>query len=342
MESHHVTMRDVAAVAGVSVSTVSRALKGSGRMSEETRRRVFAAAQRLEFHPNALAQSFATGRSLIVGVLTNTAAGTFARPVIAGIVSALSAHDIAVIVYDDESDPASRPGNLRKLRARHVDGVLVVGDGTDHAFSSITASVAAPVVYAFAVSDRQADRVLLPDDRRAGRLVGEHLVGTGRRHIAHITAAATSRAVREREAGFLAAIKEAGQEPVMPVRYGDWTRSWGSEAGRELDLDRVDAVFCGNDFIATGLLRTLIRRGVRVPDDIAVVGYDNWAKYGLQDDFLTTVDPELDRLGQRAAHRLVDAAGGAVDEGRELAEVTLVPGVSTGAISGEDLPFYPV
>lgn len=343
MSEHHVTMSDVAAVAGVSVSTVSRVLKGTGRISEDTRHRVMRAADRLDFQPNALAQSFATGRSLTVGVLTRRASGTFSTPVITGIMNTFSEHDIAVIVYDDKSDPASRPGNLRKLRARRVDGVMVVGDDTDHAFPSISAEVNARVVYAFAVSDRADDTVLLPDDRGAGRLAAEHLLAQGRTRIAHVTAQAPSRAVREREDGFLAALDEAGLRPPVPIRHGDWTRTWGVQAGRELDVDAIDAVFCGNDFIALGVARSLIDRGKRIPEDIALIGYDNWSKYGMADNYLTTIDPQLDHLGCLAAQRFIDAmaAGKVTEPGIETTEVELVPGLSTGAVNRGDDFLYP-
>jgi len=337
-----VTMRDVAAVAGVSVSTVSRALKGSGRMAEGTRRRILEAADRLDFHPNALAQSFATGRSLTVGILTHKAAGTFATPVITGIMQTLSQHDIAVVVYDDQSNPASRPENLRRLRARHVDGVIVVGDGTDHSFHSVAHALQVPVVYAFAVSEDPRDQMLLPDDRAAGVLAAEHLLAMGRTRIAHVTANASSRAVRERTEGFVGRLEEHGLELAAPVQHGDWTRAWGTAAGELLDPATIDAVFCGNDFIALGLVPSLVRRGIRVPDDVAVIGYDNWAKFGLLDTFLTTIDPQLDLLGQRAAGRLVEAATGEPRAGVETTEVTLVPGVSSGALADRDERFYPI
>ncbi|QNA91627.1 LacI family transcriptional regulator [Microbacterium sp. Se63.02b] len=110
-----VTLKDVAAVAGVSTSIVSRVLNGGGRVSPSTREAILEAAQRLDFRPNALAQYFALGRSFTVGLLTENSTGIFSMPVIAGIASELSRHDVAAMTYDDGREGAARAENIRKL-----------------------------------------------------------------------------------------------------------------------------------------------------------------------------------------------------------------------------------
>ncbi|MBN8883614.1 LacI family transcriptional regulator [Salana multivorans] len=330
-----VTMRDVAAVAGVSISTVSKTLNGTGRVSAEARRRIVAAAERLEYRPNLLAQNFALGKSFTVGILTTKAAGLFAVPVITGVVSALGRHDTAVIVYDDGGDPRLRPRNVRKLQARRVDGIVVVGDGTDVSCASVTPAFSVPVVYALALSDDPGDSMLLPDDRLAGILAAQHLLGLGRRRVAHVTGAVSSRAVAERLGGLREGLGAGGADLVGPVRYGDWSRSWGETAGHTLDPSAIDAVFCGNDFIAIGVAGALMSRGIRVPEDVAIVGYDHWSKVAEQDRFLTSVDPLLSELGERAGELLLAAGGGGV----ELRPVQLVPGYSTGTPAGPSVPY---
>ncbi|GAT74989.1 LacI-type transcriptional regulator [Microbacterium sp. HM58-2] len=341
-----VTLRDVAAVSGVSVPTVSKVLNGGGRVSPATRARILEAAERLDFRPNALAQFFALGRSFSVGVIAQKASGIFSMPVITGIVHELSDHDVATIIYDDENDASLRAENVRKLRARRVDGVLIVGDGTDTPVASISHSLSAPVVHAFAVPDNPRDISFLPDDRKAGRLAGAHLIEQGRTRIAHVTADSGFRTVRERHQGLLSALDDSGLKLSLgqPL-FGTWSRSWGFEAASVLSdrLGEIDAVFCGNDFIAQGLIRRLTSLGVSVPDDIAVVGYDNWSHFsGDEDHYLTSVDPHHADLGRQAARELILSLEGPREGGVRLTACSLVPGFSSGARpapEGGDFPF---
>ncbi|QYM64806.1 LacI family transcriptional regulator [Microbacterium sp. Se5.02b] len=225
-----VTLKDVAAVAGVSTSIVSRVLNGGGRVSPSTREAILEAAQRLDFRPNALAQYFALGRSFTVGLLTENSTGIFSMPVIAGIASELSRHDVAAMTYDDGREGAARAENIRKLRARHVDGVIVVGDGNEVPLRSVTADFDVPVVYAHGITDTETDEVVVPDDRMAGRLAAEHLLAQGRRRIGYITAHRASDAVANRMAGADAVLSEAGVPVTDALReFGDWSGAWGTE-----------------------------------------------------------------------------------------------------------------
>ncbi len=338
-----VTLRDVAAVVGVSVPTVSRVLNGTGRVSAETRARIIEAAERLDFRPNALAQFFALGRSFSVGVLAQKASGTFSMPVITGIVHELSANDVATLVYDDENDPSLRAENIRKLKARKVDGILVVGDGTDTPVPSVSHSLSAPVVHAFAVTDNPRDVTFLPDDEQAGRLAGEHLIAQGRTRIAHVTADSAFRTVRERHRGLREALDAAGLDLALGAPlHGDWQRPWGYRAGAAIAerIDEVDAVFCGNDFIAQGLIRRLLAAGIRVPEDVAVVGYDNWSYFGGgEDHYLTTVDPRHVDVGRASAKFLLDSIGADRSGGVRLNDCELIPGFSSGATEVDELAF---
>lgn len=345
-DNKSVTLRDVAAVVGVSVPTVSKVLGGTGRVSPATRARIIEAAERLDFRPNALAQFFALGRSFSVGVLAQKASGTFSMPVITGIVHEFSEHDVATLVYDDENDPSLRAENVRKLKARKVDGILIVGDGTDTPMPSIAHTLSQPVVHAFGLTDNPLDVSFLPNDSMAGRLAGEHLIDQGRRRIAHVTADPGFRTVRERQQGLQSALSAAGLPLALGAPlYGTWHRSWGYEAGRTIleRIDEVDAVFCGNDFIAQGLSRFLIGAGVRVPEDIALVGYDNWSYFGGgEDHYLTTVDPRHVEIGRASAKFLLESIGPGVEGGVHLQPCELIPGFSSGALPGDklDFPFF--
>jgi LacI family transcriptional regulator len=313
-DMNRVTLIDVAALAGVSVPTVSKVLNGRGRVAPETRARIADAAERLGFQPNALAQFFATGKSHTVAVLAQKATGTFSMPVILGISKRLARDGVAVIIYDAvEDDVSDRPENIRKLVARQIDGVIVVGDGNDRTFPSLSNALAAPVVYAFGVSDDPSDPAFVPDDVMAGRLAATHLIEKGRCKIAHVTGDSGSQAVQNRANGVQTALADAGltlalDEPL----YGAWTREFGRTSANLIlqSIHDIDAVICGNDFIAMGLVEVLVSHGIRVPQDIAVVGHDAWEQYIGDDAFITSIDPQLSEVGIAAADCLIRMMNG--------------------------------
>lgn len=339
-----VTLRDVAALAGVSISIASQALRGTGRMRPETRQRVRDAAARLDFRPNAIAQSFTSGRSLAIGIIVEKPSDIFTMPVVMGATSELGDRDMSIIVYDTHENPERRAEIVRKLRSRLVDGVIVVGNGTKHSLASVTDRFDVPVVYAFGQSDGTGDLSFLPDGVEAGRLAGQHLIEIGRRRIAHITAAGDQAAVA-RASGLEQTLTGAGLTLALgsPL-VGDWTQAWGARAGAEIlrRRDEVDAVFCGNDQIAFGLFRTLQLAGVRIPDDVAIVGYDHMGKFIDSAPVVTTIDPHLSELGAAAAKAVVaERAGRTTTETRYVAP-QLIPGLSTRGTADDEriLPIF--
>jgi LacI family transcriptional regulator len=327
-----VTLSDVAAVAGVSLSTASKALNGSTRISATTRARIEDAARRLDFRPNALAQSFASGRSHTVGVLAHRATSTFSHPVLIGAVLRLGARERAALVYDGDRLDRNRVGeSVRQLSARRIDGVLIVGDGHEQRTRSLTADFHAPVVYAYTATDDPDDLCFLPDNLDAGVLATRHLVGLGRTRIAHITAMYESIAVRRRETGFQQVLASSGLTQVGPTRHGSWTEEWGARAIGDLLAEHpdVEAIFCGNDHIAFGVLGVLERRGIRVPDDIALVGVDNWEGVILDQGTrrLTSIDLHLSEIGGRSVDALLD---GVMLTGPQYQAPSVVVGATTG------------
>ncbi len=317
MASRRVTLADVALVADVSRSTVSKVLNGMGRVSPETRDRIWDVARRLDFQPNALARSFATGQSLTVGLLTKNALSTFAMPVLIGASGAFGAADLASLMYDVEDGSLNDLTRIRKLQSRQIDGLLVVGDGLGAALSSVGGYFDVPVVYAFGFSTRAEDTSFLPDSRMAGRMAGQHLLDIGRRRIGHITSA-SDRAAADRAEGLREVLDEAGLGLVLdhPLR-GDWSRAWGAEGARRIldSGESVDAIFCGDDWIALGAQSALRAAGVRIPDDVAILGVDNLSGLlGRPGGYLSTIDPCLSTLGGAAAEHLLQRMGGADPE----------------------------
>ncbi|WP_432995266.1 substrate-binding domain-containing protein [Dactylosporangium sp. CA-233914] len=220
--------------------------------------------------------------------------------------------------------------SIRELQVRRIDGLLVVGDGHERISPSVTHHFGVPVTYAFAASDHAEDVVYLPDNETAGRLATRHLLERGRTGIAHITGDRTSIAVRLRERGMRAELEAAGRVQAGQTLHGSWSSRWGAAAMIEL-LDSgtpFDAVFCGNDHIGLGVLEVCAARGLRVPEDVAVVGVDNWEGVVLDQGIrrLTTVDLQLQRLGRLAA---ADLLAPERTPGEHLVEPTLVVGPSS-------------
>lgn len=321
-ESRSVTLRDVAAVSGVSVSTVSKVLNGRGNFSAATHVRIQDAVARLGFEPDALAQSFATGRSQVVGMLTQFAPAAFTSPVMIGASTAFGQRYQAVLFSDahDHGDSSALLSFARKLRSRRVDGLLVIGDGLHRPMPSISLGMDLPVVYVFAQSSDPRDISFVPDNELAGRLATQHLVDLGRRRIAHVGVPGHLDA-EDRLRGCREVLGEHGLSLVggrafeAPHHRGE--SGWRSESGAaatRLLLDSgldFDAVFCVNDQTAMGCLSVLQEAGRAVPDDVAVVGVDHWERMvGIGSGRLSTVETDLQGLGAAAAEHLLEVVAG--------------------------------
>lgn len=333
-------LSDVAGAAGVSVSTVSKVLNETGRVSDSTRARVRETAERLNFQPNALAQSFASGKSNLVAILAEDASELFSAVVIRGAEERLAKHGLGSLVLDFHEDRSRLAAEIRRLNARRVDAILVVGTGPGHPHPSISHEATAPVAYAFCASDSPADAAFLPDDFGAGKLAAEHLLSIGRRHIAHIGEGAELGAA-ERTRGFTAALESAGHALAHPPVLGDWSKEWGYTAMSQL-LDSghpIDAVFCANDPIAYGAYVALRTRGRAVPGDVAIIGHDHFLPEPKwrRTEFLTTIDPNLEDLGNSAAGFLIDPAS--TPSGVHPTPPTLVVGHTTNGVREPRLSF---
>lgn len=337
MHKSPVTIHDVARAAGVSVGTVSKALNGYGQLREETRTAVRSAADRLGFRPNDLAQSLLRKRSFTVGLISTDSYGRFSIPVLEGIESALEPARLSVFLCRAD-DPVRERRHVDALLAKRVDGVIVTGRRTDLRPPIDLGGASMPVIYAFAQVEGGKALCLLPDDRGGARLAVEHLIGLGRRRIAHITGPVDFEAVRKRREGFRQALSAAGMR-ARPghVLAGAWSEAFGREAAQQLTGSRsgVDAIFCGSDQIARGVIDSLRESSVRVPDDVAVVGFDNWDVIAAATrPAITTIDMNLHELGRQAGLRLLDMMNGPRPTGVERLPCNLVVRRSCGAATG--------
>ncbi|MFC8848288.1 MULTISPECIES: LacI family DNA-binding transcriptional regulator [unclassified Micromonospora] len=331
--SRSVTLSDVARLAGVSVATASKAINARSEVAPATRERVLRAAAELSFQPNVLARGLISGRTKTIGLLTDELGGRLSIPILLGAENALANEQMSVLLCDARGDAIRRRHHIHALLARQVDGFIVLGDSNDLR-PSLTRDIPVPVVYVYGESDAPGDLSVLADDEGGARLAMEHLVGQRRRRIGHITGPQGYRAARDRVTGLRAVLDGhglplAGGEPL----HGEWSQRWGRHAARVLLAadPEVDAIFCGNDQIASGAAESVRDLGRHVPDDIAIVGYDNWEVFAADcRPPLTTVDLNLEQLGATAVTHLFAALDGRLTPGVIRQPGRLVVRESTG------------
>lgn len=330
------TLSDVAALAEVSIATASKALNNKDQVRASTRERVLAAAQELGFTPNPFAKALNEKRTGTIGMLTSDLDNRFVLPVLLGAEDAFGAGATSVLLCDARGDAIREQHHLRTLLARRVDGIVILGRTTNPR-PSLTASIPVPVVYAYAPSDSDDDASFTPDNVMAGRLAVDHLAERGRRAIALINGEPQYTAATDRAAGALQAVADRGLELVGGAGlYGQWSERWGRQCITTLlDSGRsIDGLVAGNDQIARGAMDILRERGLRVPEDVAVVGMDNWDVLAENSrPPLTSIDMELEELGRASARALSQAIAGGGDTGVHALPVRVVPRESSSSIA---------
>jgi LacI family transcriptional regulator len=340
-EARRATIRDVAAQAGVSIGTASKALNGQGKLRPATRERVAAAAQELGFAPNVLAKALLAGRTYTVGLITSDSFGRFSIPVMLGAEDALGAGQISVFMCDTRDDPVRERQHLDMLLSRRVDGLIVTGRRIEPR-PSVGAALGIPVVYAMTQSLDSDEPAVLPDDYGGGQLAARQFLQAGRRRLGHITGPERFLAARKRAGGFCHEAASGGAE-LSPndVLYGEWSERWGRAGAQILlrSMPDADAIFCGSDQIARGVADTLRQLGREVPGDIALIGFDNWEPMALgADPPLTSIDMCLEDVGRVAAEHLLAAINDEPGHGVHTVPCRLVARQSTDPVPAETAP----
>ncbi|WP_341955326.1 LacI family DNA-binding transcriptional regulator [Microbacterium sp. LWH13-1.2] len=314
---------------------MSKALGGSGRMREDTRARIVDAAQRLGYSARPRRQEPRSTRSYTIGLLTTDSFTRFAIPMMLGVEDALSAGRISVLLADGRGDPIRENHHLQTFLARRVDAIIVTGRRAE-ARAPIGIPTRVPVCYVLSPSQRPEDLSIVIDDEQGARLAVTHLLSLGRRRIAYVSGPQKHLSARLRHAGMTAQLKEAGIEhPEGATLWGEWSEAWGRQAASILARSgtHFDAVFCGSDQIARGVVEQLQQESIRVPEDVSVVGFDNWDVMALASrPMLTTIDPRLDELGRVAAQSVLSILDGKDLRGEVMHECELVVRESTSVL----------
>lgn len=328
------TIRDVAARAGVSVATVSRALNGIGPVRGDTSRRVMAAARALKYVPHAAARSLSIRRSHTLGVLLPEVHGEFFSEVIRGIDVAARQRGYHLLVSSSHNDIEEMSAVLRALRGR-VDGLLAMSP--DLALGPMGRALAADTPIVLLNSSATGRATIRIDNYAGARSMTDHLVALGHRYIAFITGPERNADAAERLRGYRSAlgVSATARRPHIEVQ-GDFTENAGYRAIAQILAmkPRPTAIFAANDAMAIGAVRGLREAGLHLPEDMALAGFDDIPMSRYLTPPLTTVRVDMAELGRRAVDLLVTAIEQRTAIGRKQSEViptTLVVRESCGA-----------
>jgi LacI family transcriptional regulator len=305
------TMKRIAGELGVSITTVSKVLNNREDIGHATRARVLAKVAELGYQPNAVARSLTLRRTHTLGVVIPDLMHSFFVEIVAGLEAAASGRGYGLLLCSSNEDPAKERQELDMLRQRQVDGI-VLGSANASGNTDLLQQIASLGIGLVMIDrddhpDVECDRVVT-DDHEVGRLATAHLISLGRRTIAHITGTPVVHA-RRRADGYRAAMKAAGLKvrPELVVR-GGFKEADGYRSMQTLLAlrPRVDAVFAANDPAAIGAMKAIWDAGLKVPDDVAVIGAGDIAMGDMLRIPLSTVSWSREEQGRAAAQLLLD------------------------------------
>ncbi|MBN1936275.1 MAG: LacI family DNA-binding transcriptional regulator [Anaerolineae bacterium] len=317
-----ISIKDIARRAGVSHSTVSRALTDSPLVNVETKARIRRLAHEMGYSPSAVARAMSTRRTGTVGVVVTSIADPFVAEVVRGIEETALDHGYSILLCNSNDDPDREIAAVRALREKWVDAVIVTASRVGSFYAQLT-EIHVPVVLINNQQPGEYSFSVRSDDFLGGRLVGGYLLGLGHRRIAYISGREAATSSQLRLVGCQDTLREAGVEiPAQWVVSGDG-RPTGGEHAADLLFDQAPyptAIFCYNDQTAMGVLCLLRARGLRVPQDVSIVGYDDIDAARYLDPPLTTIAQAKYELGQRAFEMVL-----ALIQERQAQDVLLEP-----------------
>ena len=300
-----VTLREVAELAGVSRSAVSRTFTEGASVSKSTRSKVEAAAEQLGYHPNALASSLSTGRTKMVGLVSDNFRNPLFLQVFDLITQGLQDHGLRPLLVNlaGETDPLH---TVQMLRQYSVDGVILASSTLPQTFVQTIRDAKVPVVHSFARyrSDPIVDSVGI-NNRRCGQMAAETLIARGYRRIAFMGGPEAATSTMDRLAGFM---EVAGAAAHVDVSYS-FCEAYSFDAGRKemtrlLGGDPATAYFCGDDVLSIGALSAIETKGLNVPGNIGIIGLNDMEMAGWENINLTTIHQPLEEIITASLERM--------------------------------------
>jgi LacI family transcriptional regulator len=312
------TITDVAKLAKVSKKTVSRVINNEDTVTENTRQKVLDAITRLNYVPSALATSLAKGRANCIGMLLPHLTWPLILDILRGVTDVVETSNYALTLYSMIRDEESvRKFTNRMVRAKQIDGLIVLTPPGMLEYLTELHSKGLPLVLIDDHGYNPAFSSVVTTNFDGGYAATKHLLDTGRQRIAFINGPKDYGCNRERLAGYTQALKDFGLivNPNLIYEDGDYTDvgDRGSMGAIKSFLEQgveFDAVFAANDIMAFGAMIALRQAGLQVPDDVAVVGFDNISATAYTNPTLTTIQQPFYEMGQTAARVLIDALNG--------------------------------
>jgi DNA-binding LacI/PurR family transcriptional regulator len=326
-------MADVARLAGVSHQTVSRVINDSVHVRSETRERVLAAMRELDYRPNSMARALVTGRSRTLGVVSFDTTLYGPASTLFGIEQAGHAAGYFITIVSQKAlDRPSLVSAVERLRDQGVEGILVISPQDSAAAALVDLPAGVPLV-AVEAGPAESVPVVAVDQFAGAARATQLLLELGHDTVWHIAGPSDFLEAQQRVAGWRATLEAAGARVPEPL-VGDWSPRSGYELGRRLASEsEVRAVFVANDQMALGVLRAFHERGVAVPQDVSVVGFDDIPDAAYFVPPLTTVHQDFAEVGRRCVEKALQQirGGGEVRPGTDLVPTSLVVRGSTGS-----------
>jgi LacI family transcriptional regulator len=302
------TIHDVARLAGVSIASVSRALTGARKVRPEVAERVRSAAEQLGYQTDQVGRSLRRQETQTIGLVIADITNPFFPALVQAVEGELREAGLGVLLADAQNDPEIEASGVRLLLGRRVDALLITPVDRRRSAAAVAAAARAiPVVQLDRFAALDVHYVGMDHDRAIADVLA-HLAGTGRRHLALIGSDPSMSTSWDRQTAFTARAAEI--DPVAPkrVQVGDYSVEWGRlAAGRIVDRwPEVDAIVCANDLIGLGALQELHRRGIAIPDRVAVTGFDDTLLAVASEPPLTSVRQPVARMARQAVEIVVD------------------------------------
>lgn len=293
------TILDVAKMANVSKATVSRVLNNKANVSEEIKERVFKAIEALDFRPSAIARSLVNKRTKMIGLVLPDITNPFFTYLARGVEDAAHRHGYTVFLCNSDNESDVESWYIEKLKDQQVDGIILISSSSDEEKFQVLRNSRIPWVLCDRINPQAPVDAVTVDNYEGAVSVVEYLIGKGHKKILHLAGPALAQSAEHRREGYLAKMKESGLTPS--VHYGSFTYESGYQVMKNLlREEKPTAVFAANDLMAIGAIKAIEELGLKVPDDIAIIGCDDIFLAELYKPALTTLAQPAYQMGVKS------------------------------------------